>query len=241
MTKNETASMRRRRREHHDAYYSPTSLVGSVRADRVRYLRGFNDEPQWNWMAGRDPSENTVADPDHEAEAAQLLFEYYRTVRRDRLVRRLLAVLAFVGFAVPSILLGSLTGNQLIGPIGAAIGLYFAVGIACREFRTPSAAGAAAHALEASGYFRDRSPLSEYRITTADQGAMWQALDLERQRAALEDEVDRRRTFLHLSVKCGRDIVEMKGQERELRRRIIELLDPKPSAQEQATSLGYCS
>lgn len=84
--------------DHYDEYYSPTSPVGKMRAERAKYLIGVSDSQRYAWERAEDldPSNGTIVDPAHEAEGAQLLLDYYEAVRRDRF-RRVVMVIAFLG------------------------------------------------------------------------------------------------------------------------------------------------
>lgn len=222
----------RHRRHHNDEYYSPTSLIGLVRAERVKYLVGFLDERRraWELTEKIDPSQNTVVEPGHEAEGAQQLLEYYEAVRRDRRLRLVITAGSFLGIGGLSVLVAWLSSNLLFGVAGVAIGMGVSYWIWIGTIAVPATAGAALSAFETSGYFRDRSPLSGYLVTTSDRHVIWKALDLEQCRRSVDDVGTRLRAHVHLSAQRELEITKLQEQERELRQQIVDMLDPRPSA-----------
>ena len=213
---------------HYDPYHSPTSPVGMVRADRPKYLGyDYRSRSRWEATEEKDPSSDMVIDPAHETEAAQLLLAYYEAVRRDRIVCKASLPLAFFGIGGIGILLGWLLHNIMVGAVGAALGVFIAYLILNGGFPLPMKTGAARRALDRSGYFQDRSILDGYLITTHSQEVIWEAVDLERRRRAVDLLAVRLGSHLHLPEHRKIEITELQHQEQELRRQIVEILDPQ--------------
>lgn len=215
---------------HYDPYYSPASLVGQVRSDRVKYLLGFNDQPRNRWERTEqiDPSAATVVDLAHEADAAQLLLNYYEAVRRDRNVHRLSIVVAFFGVGGLGVLLGLLLNDFfIIALLIVGFGVYIAYSLLTESITLPGKAGAAKRALEESEYFRDLTVLNGYLITTHDPGVIWEAINLEKRRQMVDNETVRLRGHLHLPQHRKDEIAQMQPQEQDLRRQIVDMLDPQ--------------
>lgn len=214
---------------HHDPYYSPTSPVGRVRAERLKYLA-----PQpaagnaWERTESFDPSNGTVVDPAHEPEGALLLLDYYEAVRRDRHVYWLSIVAGSFGFGGLGILIGSLTSDVMFTIIGIGIGLFIAYALLTGSITLPGKAGAAKEALMSSGYFRDRSVLDGYLITTHSPAVIWEAIGLEERRRAVDYEAVHLSAHLHLTEHRQTEITQLQQQEQELRRRIVDMLDHRP-------------
>lgn len=213
---------------HHDPYYPPTSSVGMVRAERPKYL-GVDARSRFHWAEteSRDPSSATMVDPDHEAEGAQLLLDYYEAVRFDRALWQASVSVAFFGFGSLGVLCGWLFSNYTFTLIGIAVGIVTAYAFLTGFFTLSERARDAMRAFHASEYFRDRRPLDGYLITTPDQREVWEALGLEWCRAAIDDAAGRLRAHLHLSEHRNAEIIQLQQQEQELRRRIVDMLDPQ--------------
>lgn len=215
--------------KHHDPYYSPTSPVGRVRADRLKYLA-----PQpaaanaWDRTETFDPSSGTVVNPTHETEGAQLLLDYYEAVRRDRHIYWLSIVAGLFGLGGLGILIGWLASNPLVTVTGIGAGLLLAYALVTGSITLPGKAGAAKKALTSSGYFRDRSVLDGYLITTRSAAVIWEAIDLEERRRAVDYEAVRLRAHLHLTEHRQTEITQLQQQELELRQRIVVMLDQHP-------------
>lgn len=214
---------------HHDPYYSPSSPVGRVRAERLKYLA-----PQpaagnaWERTETFDPSNGTVVDPAHDAEGALLLLDYYEAVRRDRHIYWLSFAAALFGFGGLGVLIGWLTSDVMFTIIGIGGGLFIAYALLTRSITLPGKAGAAKEALTSSGHFRDRSLLDGYLITTHSSAVIWEAIDLEERRRAVDYEAVRLRAHLHLTERRQAEILQLQQQEQELRRRIVDMLDQRP-------------
>lgn len=214
---------------HHDPYYSPTSTVGQLRADRLKYLLGSTDTDRNPWERAEkiDPTAETVVDPDHEDEGALLLLDYYEAVRRDRHVRQLSLVSAFLGIGGLGVLIAWLTSNYLIGAAGLCLAMFVGYMFLTGSITLPGKAGAAKEALESSGYFRDISMLDGYLITTPSPAAVWEAIDLEERRRAVDYEAVRLSAHTHLTEHRQTEITQLQQQEQELRRLIVDMLDPQ--------------
>lgn len=214
---------------HHDPYYSPASPVGRVRADRLKYLA-----PQpaagnaWERTETFDPSSGTVVDPAHELEGAQLLLDYYEAVRRDRHVYWLSVVAGPIGVGGLGVLIGWLASNVLFTVTGIGAGLFLAYALLTGSITLPGKAGAAKKALTMSLYFRDRSVLDGYLITTRSPAVIWEAIALEQRRRAVDYEAVSLSAHLHLTEHRQTEITQLQQQEQELRRRIVDMLDPRP-------------
>lgn len=213
---------------HYDPYYSATSPVGMVRAERPKYLgTDYRSREQWERTEGEDPSSATVVDPAHQAEAAQLLLGYYEAVRRDRIIRQVSIPVALFGIGGIGYLLGWLLNNTLVTVTGLALGAFIAYTILNGWSPLPQKAPAAKRALESSNYFRDRSILDGYLITTHDQAVIWEAADLEQRRQVVDYEAERLGEHAHLSEHRKAEITDLQEEEQQLRRRIVDMLDPQ--------------
>lgn len=230
---------------HYDPYYSPSSPVGRVRAERTKYLLGFLGEPASPWDAAEslDPSRETVVAPAHEVEAARLLLDYYEAVRRDRRVQLAATLGSFFGVGGLLVLIGWMSGNALIALGGAGAGVFGAYGLLTGIITLPGKAGAAKGALKMSEYFRDRGVLDGYLITARSAEVIWEAAGLEARRRTLDYEVERLRSHPHLPEHRQDEILRLQGQEQELRRTIVDMLDPQTQtpAQPSRVSLGRLS
>lgn len=214
---------------HHDPYYSPTSPVGRVRAERLTYIA-----PQptagngWERTEPFDPSNGTVVNPTHETEGAQLLLDYYEAVRFDRHVYWLSIAAGLFGLGGLGVLIGWLASNTLVTVTGIGAGVFIAYALLTGSITLPKKAGAAKKALTSSGYFRDRSVLDGYLITTHSSAVIWEAIDLEERRRAVDYEAVRLRAHLHLTEHRQAELLQLQQQEQELRRRIVDMLDQRP-------------
>lgn len=222
-----TDAARRRppRLANYDPCYSPASPVGKVRALRVKYLLAFPDQPRRAEQL--DPSENTLVDPEHEYDGAQQLLDYYEAVRHDRRVRWVAIAIAFLGVGGVSVLVGWLTSSLLVCTGGVAVGIIVAYWIGNGDITLPVRAGAALSALKTSGYFRERDLLSGYLVTTQDPAVIWEATGLEQRRQYVDHEAARLRAHSYLPAHRETEIAALQAQEQELRRRIVDVLDPK--------------
>lgn len=217
------------RQDLYDPYYSPTSPVGLVRAERVKYLFGFSIPPrgQWEHAEQIDPSQDTLVDPQHEAEGAQQLLDYYEAVRHDRRVRRVAIAIAFLGIGGVSALVGWLLSNLMVGTFGVVVGICIAYWILVGEITLPGKAGAALSELKESGHFRERGLLSGYLVTTHDPAVTWEAAGLEQRRQHVENAATRLRGHSHLPAHREAEIAQLQNQGQELRRRLVDMLDPQ--------------
>jgi hypothetical protein len=214
---------------HHDQYYSPTSPVGRVRAERVKYLLGLAERGPvaWDQTEKIDPTTATAVDPTHEIEASQLLLDYYQTVRRDRRIRQVAMLVSFFGIGGVSVLIGSMFNNALVALGGAAAGIIGVYGILAGIITLPGTAGAAKHVLKTSGYFRDLGLLGGYLITTRSAAALWEAAGLEEQRQSIDYEAVRLRSHPYLPDHRQAEITRLDAQEQALRQKIVDMLDPQ--------------
>ena len=214
---------------HYDPYYSPTSPVGRVRAARPKYLgTDFRTREQWERTEGEDPSSRKVVDPAHEEEAAQLLRSYYEAVRRDRIIGKVSILASFFGLSGIGILCGWLFSNLMFTVTGIAFGVFIAYQILNGWNPFVEKAPAAKRELKASKYFRDRSVLDGYLITTHNQAVVWEAVGLEQRRRTVDLEAVRLGSHLHLPEHRKTEIADLQRQEQELRQRIVDMLDPEP-------------
>lgn len=218
-----------RNSNHYDPYYSPTSPVGLVRAERIKYLAGESrTRSSWDRTENFDPSSGTVVDPAHETEGAQLLLDYYEAVRHDRLVRQASIPAALFGIGGLSALIAWIFSNLLFGVAGVGIGAFIAYAILEGSVALPRRSHAAERALRSSGYFRDRSVLDGYLITTHNPAVIWEAIDLEERRRSVDYEAVRLSSHLHLPQHRQTEITQLQQQEHELRRQIVDMLDQRP-------------
>lgn len=212
--------------EHDDPYYSPTSPVGRVRAERPKYLgTDFRTRERWEKTEGEDPSSHTVVDPAYEEEAAQLLRSYYEAVRRDRILGKVSILASFFGLSGIGFLCGWLFSNVIFTVTGIGFGVFIAYQILNGWNPFVEKAPAAKRELESSMHFRDRSVLN-YLITTHDHAVIWEAIDLEKRRQMVDNGAVRLGAHPHLSEHRKAELTELQEQEQQLRRRIVDMLDP---------------
>lgn len=220
-----------RTRDHYDEYYSPTSPVGKVRAERAKYLIGVSDTQRYAWERAEDldPSNGTVVDPAHEDEGAQLLLAYYEAVLRDRHLRVVMVIAFLGGGGGIGILLGWLASSPVITLSGICLATFFSYLTLTGQLTIRSKARATKIAFKSSGYFRDRTILDAYLITTQSAAAVWEATDLEQRRRAADHEANHLRGHLLLTHHREADLAQLQNREQELRRRIVDMLDPQRS------------